>query len=117
MASTLFLMPDSWDLELDNNGNIAVATDTYQQAQDICSSVRTLLKDMYYQQDQGIPYLEEIMGQSTYSIALYRQQLYEAAMSVDGVVSATVNLALNNRSLSGTIQFKNTQDQTVAINL
>lgn len=117
MASTLFLMPDSWDLELDNNGNIAVATDTYQQAQDICSSVRTIRGDMYYQQNEGIPYLQEMLGQSTYPLALYRQQIYEAAMSVDGVTSATVNLKLTDRVLNGTIQFKNTQNETVVINL
>lgn len=117
MASTLFLMPDTWDLELDNDGNIAVATDSYQQAQDICSACRTLIQDMYYQQSAGIPYLEQILGQGTYPIALYRQQLQEAAMSVSGVVSATVSLSLLNRTLSGTIQFTNTQNETVTINL
>lgn len=117
MASTLFLMPNTWDLELDNNGNIAIATSTYQQAQDVCSACRTMVQDMYYQQSQGIPYLEKILGQGTYSLALYRQQLYDAAMSVDGVTSATVTLSLSNRELSGTIQFKNTQDETVTINL
>lgn len=117
MASTLFLLPSTWDLALDNNGNIAIATSTYQQAQDVCSACRTMLKDMYYQQSEGIPYLEEILGQGTYSLALYRQQLYECAMSVDGVVSATVSLTLKERSLSGIIQFKNTQDETVTVNL
>lgn len=117
MASTLFLLPSTWDLALDNNGNIAIATSTYQQAQDVCSACRTMLKDMYYQQGEGIPYLEEILGQGTYSLALYRQQLYECAMSVNGVVSATVSLTLKERSLSGTIQFKNTQDETVTVNL
>lgn len=117
MASTLFLMPDTWDLTLDNNGNIAIATSTYQQAQDICSACRTMVKDMYYSQTEGIPYLEKILGMKTYSLALYRQQLYDACMSVDGVTSATVNLQLKDRVLSGTIQFKNTQDETVTINL
>lgn len=117
MASTLFLLPPTWDLALDNNGNIAIATSTYQQAQDICSACRTMIQDMYYQQSEGIPYLEEILGRNTYSLALYRQQLYQQAMSVDGVVSATVNLTLKERVLGGTIQFTNTSNDTVTVNL
>ena len=35
MATTIFLDPRTWDLSLDVNGNIAVATSTYQRAQDI----------------------------------------------------------------------------------
>ena len=117
MAITLYLRPDTWDLTLDNDGNIALATQTYQQAQDICSACRTMIKDMYYQQGEGIPYLEQILGQHTYPLALYRQQLQETAMSVDGVVSATVDLSLNDRVLSGIIKFTNQQNETVTINL
>lgn len=117
MAITLYLRPDKWDLTLDNDGNIALATQTYQQAQDICSACRTMIKDMYYQQSEGIPYLEQILGQHTYSLALYRQQLYDCAMSVEGVASATVDLILKDRVLSGTIQFTNTENDVATINL
>lgn len=117
MAITLYLDPNTWDLALDNDGNIAIATQTYQQAQDICSACRTMIKDMYYQQNEGIPYLEKILGQHIYSLALYRQQLHDCAMSVEGVVSANVDLLLEGRELSGTITFTNTEDDTVTIQL
>lgn len=117
MATTLFLNPLSWDLELDVNRNIATAISLYQQAQDICSACRTMIKDMYYQQKQGIPYLEEILGTNTYSLALYRQQLQEKALEVEGVTSAQVNLYFANRKLQGTIEFTNIEGQTATINL
>lgn len=116
MAISLFLLPNTWDLVLDNNGNIATCSDIYEQAQAICTACRTMIKDMYYQQSEGIPYLEEIMGQHTYSLALYRQQLQDCALSVDGVVSADVNLTLGTDNvLSGTITFTNSEDQTLTI--
>lgn len=117
MAITLYLEPNTWDLALDNDGNIAIATQTYQQAQDICSACRTMIKDMYYQQSEGIPYLEKILGQHTYSLSLYRQQLHDCAMLVDGVISANVDLILEGRKLSGTIKFTNEEDEKVVISL
>lgn len=40
---TMFLNPKTWDSVLDTQGNIAVATKEYQQAQDIASSCRVFL--------------------------------------------------------------------------
>ena len=70
--NTLFLMPNTWDLTLDASGNIAVASSTYQQAQDIASECRVFVKDMYFSQSEGIPYLEDILGKGRYPLALYR---------------------------------------------
>ena len=39
--STLLLDPDTWDLTVDNNGNIAVAAPPYAVAQDVASAIRT----------------------------------------------------------------------------
>ena len=108
---TLFLHPEKWDLCLDSSGNLAIATDEYQQAQDIASSCRVFLKDDYYNQQDGIPYLEEIMGKSAYPISLYQRNLFDRAMLVDGVVSVDVNLnQLKDRVLSGAIIFTNEQN-------
>lgn len=117
MATTLFLDPETWDLRLDIYGNIALATQEYQQAQDISSACRTMQKDMYYQQDKGIPYLEEILGTNTYSLALYQQQLRDCALSVDGVYSATVSLNLQDRGVGGSLTFTNTENKTMSIGL
>lgn len=115
---TLFLRPDSWDLMLDTDGNIAVANSTYQQAQDIASACRTIKQDMYFNQQDGIPYLTDILGKGKYPLALYRKYLQDAALSVPGVVSAQAELTMSdNRVVLGQIKFTNDNNITGVINL
>lgn len=114
---TLFLLPETWDLALDSSGNIAVASDIYQQAQDISSACRTFSRDVYYDQAAGIPYFESVLGQSGYPLSLYKMNLEEAAKSIAGVASANAQLSLNNRVASGAIIFTNEDNQTGQINL
>lgn len=107
---TLFLLPDTWDLTLDVSGNIAIASDQYAIAQSVANKCRVFLKDMYFSQGEGIPYLEDILGKSRYSLSLYRQYLEDAAMSVDGVVTARAVLSTaNDRVVRGQLIFT---DQT-----
>lgn len=105
---TIFLLPTTWDITLDSAGNLAVATDEYQQAQDIASSCRVFYGDDFYNKNDGIPYLESILGKSYYPIALYQRNLHDRSMLVNGIVSAEVQLQrLDNRALSGSIIFTN----------
>lgn len=114
---TLFLMPSSWDWALDSSGNIAVASSIYQQSQDVASACRTFLRDVYYDQATGIPYFENVLGQSGYPLALFKMNLESAAMSVTGVVSANAQLKLSGRVASGSVLFTNEDNQTGQINL
>lgn len=114
---TLFLLPGSWDLALDSAGNIAVASDIYQQAQDVASACRTFLRDLYYDQATGIPYFEGVLGQSGYPLSLYKMNLEEAAKSVAGIVSANAQISLSGREASGAILFTNENNQTGQIQL
>lgn len=105
---TIFLLPTTWDITLDSAGNLAVATEEYQQAQDIASSCRVFHGDDFYNKNDGIPYLESILGKSSYPIALYQRNLHDRSMLVNGIVSAEVQLQrLDNRVLSGSIIFTN----------
>ena len=105
---TIFLLPTTWDITLDSAGNLAVATEEYQQAQDIASSCRVFYGDDFYNKNDGIPYLESILGKSSYPIALYQRNLHDRSMLVNGIVSAEVQLQrLDNRVLSGSIIFTN----------
>lgn len=115
---TLFLRPDTWDLALDTSGNIAIATDVYQQAQDVASAGRTFVGDLYYNKGAGIPYDSEILGKSGYPLSLYKMHLELAALSVEGVESAQALLSsTNNRNVSGAIIFTNTDNQQGQITL
>lgn len=115
---TLFLLPSTWDLELDSSGNIAVASDIYQQAQDVASACRTFSRDVYYDQQVGIPYFENVLGQFGFPLSLYKMHLEDAAKSIDArIVSASAQLRLTGRVASGSILFTNDENQTGQINL
>lgn len=115
---TMFLRADTWDLTLDTQGNPAVATDTYQQAQDIASSCRVFYGDDYFKKLDGIPYLESIMGRSGYPISLYQRHLHERSMLVDGIISVDVKLQpLQDRIMSGSIEFTNEQNLSGTVGL
>lgn len=115
--NTLFLLPSTWDLALDSSGNIAVASDVYQQAQDVASACRTFSRDVYYDQTLGIPYFEQILGQYGFPLSLYKMHLETAAKSIPGVVSASAQLQLKGRVASGSIIFTNEDNQTGQITL
>lgn len=118
MATTLFLMPTTWDLTLDADGNIAVATDIYQQAQDISTACRTFTGDLYYDTTTGIPYDTEILGGTGFPLALYKMYLEDAAKSIGGVVSAQAAIRTNDRrNVIGAIIFTNEENQTGQISL
>jgi hypothetical protein len=101
---TLLLSVDNWDLTLDASGNIATASEPYALAQDVASACKVFAGELWYDTTQGIPYLENILGQSP-PLQYIKSQLEDAALTVPGVVSALCVLAgLNGRLLSGQIQ-------------
>lgn len=115
---TLFLVPETWDLTLDVRGNIASASDIYQMAQDICSAGRTFTKDVYFNQDQGIPYFENILGAKGFPLSLYKKYLEDAALSIPGVESAQAIIQAGpERSATGAIVFSTETGQTGRISL
>lgn len=115
---TLFLNPKTWDLALDTNGNIAVAHDSYALAQTVANECRLFKKDLYFNQEAGIPYLTDILGKTSYSLALYRRQLTDAALSVDGVETALVELGVSdNRVVTGRITITDKQNTKIVLTL
>jgi|SRR3974390_170249 len=104
--ATLLLDTVAWDLVLDANGNIAVATEPYSLAQDAASAIRTFLGECYLDTTIGIDYLGEILGQSP-PLTLLKQLLANAAQTVPDVApnSAQVFItAVGQRIVSGQVQ-------------
>ena len=75
-----------WDLQLDGNGNLAVATGAYALAQDVASAVRTFQGEMWYDVGFGVPYFQQILGKLP-SLAFVKQKLIAVAVTVPGVAS------------------------------
>ena len=106
--NTLLLDPNSWDLLLDSNNNIAMASNPYSIAQDVASAVKLFLGELYYNTLKGIPYFQQILGQSSPE-AVMKSQAEKAALTVPEVVQAKCTaLYLNNRILSGTLEIIDT---------
>jgi hypothetical protein len=104
MAATLLLDPATWDLVLDVNGNIAVASEPYSLAQDAASAIETYLGEVYFDTTIGVPWLTQVFGKKP-SLSLLRQQLVDAALTVPDVQSAVVYFSsFMNRLVAGQVQ-------------
>lgn len=116
MASTLLLDQTAWDLLLDVDGNIALASEPYAQAQDVASQARTFQGECWYDLSQGLPYFAQILGKRL-PIPLLKTQYVAAALAVPGIVSAVFFVTgFANRLLQGQIQAKTSTGANVVIN-
>lgn len=112
--NTLLLDTQLWDLVLDLNGNIAVATDPYSVAQSVASACRTFVGDLWYNKTAGVPYFQQILGHYP-PLALVKTLLANQAATVPGCNNPVVFLTgFNGRALSGQIQFSDSNGTTQA---
>ena len=106
---------DPWDLTVDGNGNIGLATDGSAIAQDVASAILTFLGEVYYDTTIGVPYMSQIFGAS-FSRSVASMLLQQAALSVPGVVSAKVTInSFTNRVLSGVVEVIDTTGQSFGV--
>jgi hypothetical protein len=116
-GNTLLLDVASWDVILDANGNIAMAAPPYALAQDVASAIKTFLGELYYDTTVGIPYLSQILGQRP-PVAVLKQYIVDAALSVPGVVSAVcVITGFVNRQAQGEVLFTDDEGNAGNVNL
>lgn len=104
---TLLLDLDTWDLCVDAAGNIARATAPYAVAQDVASACRQFLGDNWYDQTQGVPYLQKIFGKSP-TITQFQEYLVTAAKTVPTVVKAVcviASVSATTREVTGFLEF------------
>ncbi|GAN71326.1 hypothetical protein ASY01nite_17790 [Acetobacter syzygii] len=116
--NTLLLDRTTWDLLLDHDGNIAVASSAYAVGQDISSAVRVFQGECYYNTDLGLPYLSNILGKSQ-SLPVYQTQVEQAALAVPDVAEAhcMVSGLSYDRAISGAILFTTTDGTTSNVGL
>lgn len=113
--NTLLLNPGSWDLMVDANGNIAMATEPYANAQDVASACRLFAGELYYDTSKGIPYLSSVLGVDVPAQSV--ESLYEeAALTVPDIVEAKCTLQQDSaRNMIGTVQAINTAGQLLNV--
>jgi len=103
---TLLLNPTTWDLMLDSNNNIALASNPYAIAQDVASAIRTFQGEVYYDTTLGLPYLTQILGQDRdTALAIFISLAETEALRVPEVVQAQgTEIYYDNRAVSGVIE-------------
>jgi hypothetical protein len=113
---TLLLDRDAWDLAIDAAHDIALASEPYAVLQDVASACRLFAGELWFDTTRGIPYLSQIFA-TDYPLALLKEDLIAAAVTVPGVDAATVFLDdITNRGITGQIQCVTTGG-TLLVNL
>jgi len=101
---TVLLDTIAWDMVLDVDGNIAVASEPYSLAQDAASAIRTFLGECWYNTTLGVPYFESFLGKAP-NITLMKAKFVAAALTVPGVSSAKVFItSVAGRRVTGQVQ-------------
>lgn len=117
--NTLLLDQSAWDLVLDANGNIAMASPPYALAQDVASAVRTFLGEVYYDTTQGI-WSTDVNGKTLGKLpptALLVELINQVALTVPGVVTVqTFITSFQGRNVTGNIQFVDENNETHTVN-
>lgn len=112
---TLLLDNGKWDLVLEINGNIAVADAPYSIAQDVASALRTATGECWYDQANGIPYWDQILGYFP-PLPYVKNLMEKQAKTVPNVLNATVNFtSFKNRQLQGECLVTTTDGQNLTV--
>ena len=112
----LMLEVSEWDLIPTQGGDIAVCTDPYALAQAVANEIKLFQGEAYYAPDQGIPYDPSILGMAA-SLSYIGELMQDAAMGVDGVVSATPNIYMDGRTLRGAILVTDNDNVNLAVSV
>ena len=109
---TALLDVSAWDWVLDAAGNVAIATEPYQFAQDVASAIRLFLGELWYDTSKGVPYFSDVLGHNP-PITFFQALMEQAALTVPGVVNATCTITqVADRTVTGEVRFTTDTGQT-----
>ena len=116
-TSTMLVDTVLWDLVVDLNGNIAVASEPYSLAQDAASAIRTFQGEVYFDTTYGVPYWTQVLGEAP-PLSLLKKLLNSAALTVPGVVTAkTFISSVADRTIKGQVQITNSAGELSALDI
>ena len=115
---TIYLNPETWDLDIDANHDIAMATSAYAVAQDVASAGRLWQAEAPFATNRGIPYETQVLGHQPPQ-RLIAGWYEDEAKTVPDVSNATAVLQYDStsRGVSGQIQVTLTDGSSLGINL
>jgi hypothetical protein len=116
-VKSLALSPQPvWDLTVDAIGNIATVDGPAAMEQNVACAAKTFLGELYYNTSAGVPYFRDVLGRR-YNPTLLQAYLNKAALTVTGVVKArTIITGFVDRTITGRIEFIDTDGQSRGVN-
>lgn len=113
--NTLLLDPDTWDLMVSANNDIAMASEPYALAQDAASAIKLFKGEDYYDVTRGLPYWAEILGKWP-TVSLMKAKFVTAAKTVPGVVAARCFIqSIEDRRPTGQVQITDDTGSSAAV--
>jgi hypothetical protein len=115
---TLTLDRESWDLTLDGNGDLAIASGSYAVAQDVASSCLVFFGECYYDTTLGIPWKDNVLGKKP-SPSYIAQKMQDEALKLPVVDRAIANVFFdkNTKQTRGTIRVTDTTGELSQVTL
>lgn len=102
---TLKLDTNTWDLVLDGQGFIAVATDGEAVAQDVASACLVFFGECYFDNTLGIPWKQNVLGHSpTPGYIAQKMQTEARKLAIVDQAVANVFFDKSTRKTTGTIR-------------
>lgn len=115
---SLKLDTDTWDIGLDDKGNLQTVTNPYACAQDVATACSTFRGECIYNTAAGIPYYEKILGfnPGTGAVQTY---LENEALRLSYIAQASATVINNNgtRASTGVIVTVDTNGTESTVNL
>ncbi|MCT8341934.1 MULTISPECIES: hypothetical protein [Photorhabdus] len=117
MQTRSFLLDiKSWDLTLDDSGNISITDNPYAVAQDVACACSTYLGECWYDTTLGLPYYQRILGHWP-GIQLINSKMQQEAMKLPYVQSAICKaISGDERTIVGTMTITDTNNQSAVVN-
>lgn len=116
LTKSFQLVTETWDISLDDAGNIAIASNPYAVAQDVACACSTFLGEAWYDTTLGIPYYERILGKWP-GTQLINTKMATEAKKLPYVQSAfcTTTVSNGNRTASGVMTVTDTNNTKINV--
>lgn len=101
MSAYTLMLDDSWDITLNNDGKIKVATGAYAIAQNGSNAVRLFQRDAYFDQQKGIPHFDVELGHSIAAVPILEARIRQALLQVEGISDALAVLEVEKERILG----------------
>lgn len=115
---SLFLNSD-WDINLNNNGDLATTSGLYCDAQNVANAIRLFTKDAFLSQDKGVPHFSLELGKRP-PLSAVRQAYKKRGMEMDNIANVQcedIGIDIDNRRLTGRLIVTNEEGQQASVGL